>query len=256
MLTNHTVAEAARAAGIPVPARFLDVTGSTNSDVFEMAKHGAPEWTVLVAGQQEAGRGRLGRTWISTAPGHSLHVSVLLRPRIEPARAPLLSLLAGVAAVEALQVAAALAAKCKWPNDVVAGVRKLGGVLSEASVDGGRLDFVVIGAGLNVMQRPEDFPEELRGSATSVVAEGGLAEIAALLEAYLDRLHVRYENLGDVVEAYRPLCDSIGRMVKATTTDGTVIEGRAVAVGDDGQLLVETPAGLRPVDFGEVEHLR
>src|SRR5438128_522949 len=91
MLTHHTVAEAAKAAGLPVAARFLDVTGSTNTDVFEMARLGAPEWTVMVAGRQEAGRGRLGRTWVSTSPGASLHVSVLLRPEVEPGDAPLLS---------------------------------------------------------------------------------------------------------------------------------------------------------------------
>jgi BirA family biotin operon repressor/biotin-[acetyl-CoA-carboxylase] ligase len=94
LLTEHTVAEAARAAGIEAPVHWLDVTGSTNTDLWQLALEDAPEWSLVLAGRQEAGRGRLGRTWVS-APGASLHVSLLLRPEVESAQAALVTLAAG-----------------------------------------------------------------------------------------------------------------------------------------------------------------
>ena len=93
MLSEHSVAEAARAAGFGAPVHFKRVTGSTNADLFELAGQGAPEWTLVVAGEQRTGRGRLGRTWASVE-GRSLLASILFRPTMEPSDAPLVSLLA------------------------------------------------------------------------------------------------------------------------------------------------------------------
>src|SRR5439155_27374370 len=100
VLTEHTVAQAAEAASLSGPVHFRPVTGSTNDDLLSLAKGGAPEWTVVVAGRQEAGRGRLGRTWASP-PGTSLAGSVLLRPGVSPAQAPALSLMAAASMAEA-----------------------------------------------------------------------------------------------------------------------------------------------------------
>src|SRR5262245_36865901 len=166
MLSEHTVAAAALAAGIDAPVHFVAATGSTNTDLWRLAEDGAPEWTVLAAGTQRAGRGRLGRTWTSL-PGESLFVSVLLRPGIDPSEAPLASLAAAVAMAEACR-AAGIDAGCKWPNDLVAGGRKLAGVLPEASVQGQALSFVVLGTGVNLSQVEKDFPQDLRALATSV----------------------------------------------------------------------------------------
>jgi BirA family biotin operon repressor/biotin-[acetyl-CoA-carboxylase] ligase len=258
VLTEHIVAEAARAAGLPVPGRYLPVTGSTNTELFAMAAHGAPEWTVMVAGRQEAGRGRLGRTWVSTGDGDALLASVLLRPMMPPAAAPLLSLLAAVCLAEACRDACGVGVRCKWPNDVVVGSRKLGGILAEATVESGRLDHVVIGTGVNVGQAEHDFPEELRAIATSVAIEGGVADEAALLRSYLTAMKRRYDPRGiDValVGEYRRLCDTIGRKVRATTLSGHEMEGLAVEVEDSGDLVVETANGPERVAFGEVQHL-
>jgi len=260
MLTQHIVAEVVRAAGVPVPARFLPDTGSTNTDLLAMAEHGAPEWTVVVAGTQEAGRGRMGRTWVSTGAGHELLVSVLLRPQVSPAEAPLISFLAAVCLVEACREACGVEVRCKWPNDLMVGDRKLGGILAEATVKGGRLDHVVIGTGVNVGQRPDDFPEAIRDIATSLVVEGGRADVAALLGAYLSALRARYEpNVPGfreiVLTGYRRVCDTIGRRVRATTTSGEQVEGTAVQVGEWGDLIVETQAGPASIGFGEIVHL-
>ncbi len=236
-LTEHTVAQAARAAGITVAPRYVDVTGSTNSDLLALAGHGAPEWTVLVAGQQEAGRGRLGRTWESN-PGQSLLVSVLLRPDVPAEQAPLLSLAAGVSMGRACDAASGVTVRCKWPNDLVVGERKLGGILAEAGFTGGTVDHVVIGIG-----------------ATSVVIEGGLPDRMTLLAEYLRELRARAERPEDALTEYRALCESLGRRVRAAVASGQSIEGTAVDIGPSGELLIETAEGTKSVGFGEITHL-
>ncbi len=253
-LTEHTVAQAARAAGITVPPRYVDVTGSTNSDLLALAGQGAPEWTVLVAGQQEAGRGRLGRTWESN-PGQSLLVSVLLRPDVPAEQAPLLSLAAGVSMGRACDAASGVTVRCKWPNDLVVGERKLGGILAEAGFTGGTVDHVVIGIGVNVRQHRDDLPEEIRKTATSVVIEGGLPDRMTLLAEYLRELRARAERPEDALTEYRALCESLGRRVRAAVASGQSIEGTAVDIGPSGELLIETAEGTKSVGFGEITHL-
>jgi BirA family biotin operon repressor/biotin-[acetyl-CoA-carboxylase] ligase len=258
MLTEELVTEAARDAAWPGPARFVARTGSTNSDLFRLGAEGAPAWTMLAAGYQEAGRGRLGRAWIAP-PGTSLLVSVLIRPAVDPASVPLLSLAAAVAMAEACQDRG-VDARCKWPNDLVCGERKLGGILPEASIGAAGIEFVVVGAGVNVRQGAEDFPPELRPLATSIRLEGGEADPARLLRAYLAGLGRWIDGAGrpdpGFLERYREICSTIGRRVRARTTGGDAVEGPAVGMADSGELLVETSAGLRAVAFGEVEHLR
>ncbi|HXF58103.1 MAG TPA: biotin--[acetyl-CoA-carboxylase] ligase [Actinomycetota bacterium] len=259
MLTEHSVEEAARGAGVSAPVHFLPVTGSTNADLLRLAAQGAPEWTVVVAGHQEAGRGRLGRSWFSTE-GASLLVSVLLRPSLAPEDAPLLTLLGGLAAAEACRAACGVDARCKWPNDLVVRERKLGGVLVEAGVRGGSVQHVVVGLGVNVAQRPDDFPRDLRPLATSVAMEGGRADPVSLLRAFLAELGARYRADGanlraEVLPAYRAVCATVDREVRALTTSGGTVEGRAVGVGDQGELLVATAAGVAAVRFGEVAHV-
>ncbi len=259
MLSEHTVARAARNAGIEAPVHFAESTGSTNTDLMLLAEQGAPPWTVLAANHQEQGRGRLGRTWVS-GPGSSLLVSVLLRPEVAPARAALITLGAGVCMALACSVACGVDASCKWPNDLVAGDRKLGGVLVEAKMQGGRLGHAVIGSGVNLGQTHDDFPPDLADAATSVALEGGRPDAATLLFEYLFRLKrfcdpAKPGFAETVLDLYRRHSATIGRTIRATTTDGRAVEGTATGVGDDGQLLVQTPSGQEEVAFGEIAHL-
>jgi BirA family transcriptional regulator, biotin operon repressor / biotin---[acetyl-CoA-carboxylase] ligase len=262
VLTAPQVAEAVAGAGIDLPARWLEDTGSTNSDVLAMARAGAPEWTVLVAGHQTEGRGRLGRSWVEP-PGTSLIVSVLLRPGVDPSAAPMLTLAAGLALAEASRSATGLDVGCKWPNDLVVGDRKLAGILAEAAVEGGRLGHVVIGAGLNMSQRREDFPPELRDSATSVVVEGRTPDGAAILRGYLSRLRELYGDGGSGVATrarapYVERCVTLGRTVSATISDGVEVMGVAEGITEAGELIVaDSRSGVRhAVGSGEVTHLR
>jgi BirA family biotin operon repressor/biotin-[acetyl-CoA-carboxylase] ligase len=149
---------------------FAAVTGSTNADALAAARSGEPHGSVYFADEQLAGRGRADHAWQS-AVGEGLYVSVLLRPPVPAARLPLLPLVAGLAAAEAIRAVSSLTVDLRWPNDVLIGPRKAVGILVEAKTSGGAADFVVVGIGVNVHQR--DFAPDLATPATSLDLEAG-----------------------------------------------------------------------------------
>ncbi len=251
-------------------ARFTDVrrvaeTGSTNTDLLELVRAGAPEGIVLVADHQTAGRGRLGRTW-SAPTGSSLLVSVLLRPTLTPGRTHLTTVAAGLAAADAVEEVAGFRPGLKWPNDLVvetpAGSRKLAGLLAESVVDRGEVAAVVVGMGMNA-RWPEPLPEELTATATTVSRVAGRqVGPTDLLDAYLRALDRRYGTLvaeGGVAAttaAHRAGCATLGRRVAVELGDGS-LEGTAVDVDDDGHLVLDLDGGgRRSVAVGDVVHLR
>jgi BirA family biotin operon repressor/biotin-[acetyl-CoA-carboxylase] ligase len=257
MTDEDSLVEAVAAAGIDVPPVWKDATGSTNRDALDLAAAGAPEWTVVAAGHQTAGRGRRGRTWAS-APGKALLFSVILRPEIPADRVPVLSLLAAGSMATACEDVAAVDVRCKWPNDLVVGERKVAGILPEASVRGGRLQHMVMGIGVNVALDEDDFPEDVRGTATSLAREGRPPDQALLLERFLAGFRATYptEAWEASLDRYRRRCVTLGRQVRATAGRGEVIEGRAVAIDDGGALVIEAGGGTSTISFGEVVHLR
>jgi BirA family biotin operon repressor/biotin-[acetyl-CoA-carboxylase] ligase len=181
----------------------LAVTDSTNRVAMEMAENGARHGTVVVADAQTAGRGRMGRRWASPA-GKNLYVSLLLRPSVPTVDATRLALVAGVAladAVEAMGVPAAL----KWPNDLYCDGRKAAGILAEMASDPGGVRHVVIGVGLNVNAEEDDFPADLRGTATSLrICAGRAFRRADVLARLLDAFGTRYaEFIGGGFDALR-----------------------------------------------------
>jgi BirA family biotin operon repressor/biotin-[acetyl-CoA-carboxylase] ligase len=149
---------------------FLPVTDSTNDDALEAARSGAPHGSVFFADEQLAGRGRGNHGWHS-APGEGLYVSVLLRPQFPSSRLPLLSLAAGLAAAQAVRAAAGLTVDLRWPNDLLIGPRKTGGILVEAATESKGLLHAVAGIGINVHQR--SFAPGLSTEATSLDLEAG-----------------------------------------------------------------------------------
>jgi BirA family biotin operon repressor/biotin-[acetyl-CoA-carboxylase] ligase len=215
---------------------------STQTVAFALAADGAPDGTAVVADSQAAGRGRRGRPWVDE-PGASLLASVILRPRLEPARLPGLSLAAGVAVAEALTRTAGVRPRLKWPNDVLVAGRKLAGILLESRVIGDRMT-TVLGVGVNLSQRI--FPAELGQRATSVwLVSGRLIDRDSLLSALLDALgdwRRRLERQGftPVRTRWRALADTLGRTV---TVDG--VSGVAVDVDADGALVVADADGRR-----------
>jgi BirA family biotin operon repressor/biotin-[acetyl-CoA-carboxylase] ligase len=235
----------------PVAAPALVRLGrveSTQAVAFTLAADGAPDRTVVVAEAQTAGRGRRGRTW-HDEPGASLLASIILRPRLLPARLPMLSLTAGIAVAEALQRVTGVTPRLKWPNDVLVGGRKLAGILLESRLSAAPL--VVLGVGVNLTQRT--FPPALAERATSVrLATGRLIEPDALLGPLLEALDVwraRLETEGGapICERWRALADTLGRRV---SIDG--VSGVAVDVDEDGALIVLDGDERRRVVAGEV----
>jgi BirA family biotin operon repressor/biotin-[acetyl-CoA-carboxylase] ligase len=229
--------------------RFDEVTGSTQAAALELAEGGAPQWTLVAADHQTRGRGRLGRRWLDR-PG-ALLFSVIVRPELAPERGGLVTLLAGVAMAEALGATTGSRVRCKWPNDLLVEDAKIGGILATARARGDALAYVVLGVGVNL------------GEAPGVPRAGALAgaDAAEVLGDFLERFArdldpERPMFARDVLERYRRACATIGRRVRATTTEGVVVEGDAVDVDHAGGLVVRTDAGRKTVRFGEVEHLR
>jgi BirA family biotin operon repressor/biotin-[acetyl-CoA-carboxylase] ligase len=251
MLSEPILAQILGRLGLVAPVRFEEVTGSTNATCATLASGGAPEWTMVAAGHQTAGRGRLDRSWVDR-PGAALLCSVLLRPDIAPEAAGLLALLAGAAMTEAVRDLANVPAGCKWPNDVMVGSRKAGGILAEAAVDGGHVRHVILGVGVNLGAAPPDVD-----GAASIPGVGA----EALLEQFLRRVHAAYAPGDDgfaasVRDSWRRASVTLGRRVRAAGTGGEVT-GIAVDVDERGGLVVDRPGGGRSVvAFGDVDHVR
>lgn len=249
MSNEQAIREAVREAGLRAPVTYREVTESTNTTAMQLASDGAPEWTLVVAGHQTGGRGRIGRTWMSE-PGESLLFSVVLRPDLAPADAGLLTLLAGVAMAEAARVSCNADVKCKWPNDLMIGQGKAGGILAESSLAGDRIEQVVLGAGVNVTSSPD-----VEGAANL-----GGGDPAVLLSAFLWCFKQRYKPgepgfAGDVIEGHRAVSATLGREVKAETMNGRSISGTAVDLDNRGNLIVDADGVRETVAFGEVAHL-
>jgi BirA family biotin operon repressor/biotin-[acetyl-CoA-carboxylase] ligase len=255
MLSEDALTRALERIGVDAPVRFVEVTRSTQEDARSLARSGGPEWTLVAAGHQTQGRGRLGRSWEDRA-GSALLFSLVLRPELPPDRGGLIPLLAGWAMATACRDLGSRVS-CKWPNDLLAGEppdeRKIGGILGESELDGERFAFVLLGVGVNLGAPPSD----VAGAA----ALGGV-EATELLEAFLRHFAARYEPghpafAGAVLEGYRGVSATIGRTVQAITADGHLgVTGEAVDVDETGALIVRTDDGLKAVGFGEVEHLR
>ncbi len=238
---------------------WYEELASTSERAKELAEEGAEHGEVVIAESQTAGRGRRGRTWASPAR-KNLYFSIVLRPELPPSRAPELTLLASVALCDALRQAG-VGAGIKWPNDLLASGRKIAGVLTELAAEPDRVHWIVLGVGVNVNARPEDFPEELRSSATSVLVERGQPAPRALLaaacftaiEEWLDR-HAE-EGFGPVRDAWRERSVTLGREVRVTV-EGRELSGIAEDIDEGGALLVRGPSGVERVLAGDVTLLR
>lgn len=249
---------AERGCALGRPLSVLSSTTSTSDEAHRAAKEGAPHGATWVAEEQTAGRGRRGRTWISP-PGEGLLFSVLVRLACAPTALPPIALLAGLAVHEAVTRAVpGVEVRCKWPNDVVVGGRKIAGVLVEAVTVGSRVEAVVIGVGINVHTRV--FPADLSALATSValVSPAAAPDRATLLAdtlASLDRdLHaVAARGLG-LVRARLEAADALRGL--AVRSDAGA-EGIASGIDDGGRLLVRLRDGsVAHWTSGEVHLMR
>jgi len=236
---------------------LLPEIDSTNDLVKEYLENGAEEGLVVVAETQTAGKGRFGRTWHSpTETG--IYLSVLLKPRLAPDHLPRLTLMAGVAAVFALNEFSPRRATLKWPNDILISGKKVCGLLCEHARSSEGTTGVVIGVGINVNQLPEQFPEELKGTATSLLIENDSpVERVPLIRSFLNHLDQEYQAylMDGGQEMIRKWSDHTDLFEKqVTVTRGSDITcGTALRLDESGRLVVRTDEGKElTFDSGEV----
>lgn len=233
----------------------LEETDSTQREASELARQGCPEGAVVVAEGQTAGRGRVRRRWFS-APG-GLALSVVLRPEIQPSQAALFTLLAGVSCASSIIRMTGLEPALKWPNDVMLGHRKVAGILAEMSGQPDRIDFLILGLGININTPFEAWPEELKETATSLrQATGTMISPVRMIQDLLGQLECDYADfnrggLDRLLDRWRAVSSTLGRQVTVHRPDED-IPGLARDIDHQGALIVETESGLLTVHAGDV----
>ncbi len=234
---------------------WFDSIDSTNTRAKQLALQGAPHGTVLIAGHQTLGRGRMGRSFQSPA-GLGVYLSLILRFDCPPQQLMHLTCAAAVAACDAVEKAAGIRPGIKWTNDLVFGKRKLAGILTEL-VTTGSTTYAIIGIGINCCQTEEDFPDEIRGFAGSLAMVCGrsvdpAAVAAALVEALYDMSAQLLSRKADIMARYSENCVTVGQDISILRSD-EVRHGHAVGVDGEGALLVRFPDGsTEAVNSGEV----
>ena len=225
---------------------FHETVDSTNTLAKDLAAHGAADGTIVISEEQTAGKGRMGRAWLS--PGHSnLYLSLVLRPAIKPDQVFVLTMVMALATIDGVEAMSGLGPKIKWPNDLYAGERKLGGILTEFSVRDKAVEYVVLGLGLNVNWNPGK-GQGIIYPATSVLQETGrkisrnglLVEILRSFEDYYGR--VLAEDIAEFYDTWNERSMILGKPVEIKTTDCSFF-GRALRIDHKGALVIEDDNG-------------
>ncbi len=235
--------------------RYFDTVGSTNDEAKKAAGNGAPSGTVIAASAQTSGKGRLGRSWVSP-PAGGLYFSVIVRPDISPYDAAGMTLAAGLCTCLALRNRTGLDCKIKWPNDIIIGNKKICGILTEMSAQTDKIDYAVIGIGINVLNR--SFPEEISHKASSLFIESGGTEFSKteIICAVLNELDKHYSDLTggfseSFIDIYKTLCATLDRNI-SVIRGGKEIIGKAISINSRGELVVLCNGELTTVNSGEV----
>lgn len=244
-----------RALGAPL--RVHPVVTSTEALALGWARQNdAPEGALVTANQELSARVRRGVPWVSH-PGASLAFSVVLRPDLPPEGEGLLWLLASLAAAEGVEAVGEVEVLLKWPNDLLVGTRRLGGIRVDARLGPGVIDIAVVTFRLNVGGTADDFPDELRDAVTTLHAEGVPADRLEVMRSILDHLEVRYgAGVQELLGAYRQRCDTLGKRVRArllmTTQEAS---GVATDVSPGGGLVLRTAGGAGTISVDQLARL-
>ncbi len=235
---------------------YFETTGSTNNEARKLAEHDAPHGALVLADFQESGKGRRGRTW-STPRGTSVMMSLVVRPKLPPERASMMTLVMGMAVAAAVRELCGIETAIKWPNDVVADRKKICGILTEMSCEIDYINYLVIGTGINV--NLDEFPEELRQKATSIyLLTGKKVSRAALTALCLKKFEYYYgrfmetQDMSLLQEEYNARLAGKGGEVRVLEP-GHEYDGVSRGINERGELLVELEDGtVRQVYAGEV----
>jgi BirA family biotin operon repressor/biotin-[acetyl-CoA-carboxylase] ligase len=232
-----------------------DTIDSTNTKAKELAEQGYPSGTLVVADQQIAGKGRRGRSWESPS-GCGIFMTLMLKPDINPNNASMLTLVAALATAKAITDVTGADARIKWPNDIVIDGRKICGILTEMSAQFDYINHIVIGIGVNVHN--EQFPEEIRGTAGSLLlACGRRFHRAELIARFLERFEESYavfrqtEDLEGLMKEYNALLVNANQQVRVLDPKEP-FEGKAIGITKKGELIVDTWESRKLVSSGEV----
>ena len=239
----------------PWQVHWFNTIDSTNEQAKIMAKQGAPHGTVIIAGHQSKGKGRMGRSF-SSPEGMGIYLSVILRPACRAEQLMHLTCAAGVAMCDAIESVTGYRPGIKWINDLVAEGKKLGGILTELSIDpqSGVVQYAIVGIGINCCQCRADFPEDIRDIAISLkTATGQAVEPAVFAAAMIQSLEkIDLSAKAEILTAYQKDCITIGKEIVLLRSDEKCY-GTAVGIDNDGALLVTFPDGTtQAVNSGEV----
>lgn len=229
---------------------------STNELGYRLAQNQASEGTLVISEHQTKGKGRMGRGWFSP-PGVGLWMSLILRPQIPPSKAPGISICAGLALAQAVKELTNLDARIKWPNDCVVNGKKIAGILLELSAELDKIDFVILGVGVNVKQYKKDFPRSLIRKATSLKMElGEEVPRLKLLKLFLQRfekvyLQFKKNGLKNLRPEIKMVSSLLGKKIKVKWGK-KILKGEAKDVNEDGSLIIRTDEGEKVISAGEV----
>lgn len=235
---------------------YYDETDSTNVQAKAAGERGEAHGTLFVADRQTSGKGRRGRSWESPS-GHSIYMTILLKPEIAPVKAPMLTLVMALAVADGIQDAVGVDTQIKWPNDIVLNKKKICGILTEMSTEIDYINYVVIGVGINGNQ--ETFPEELKETATSLKMETGkqirrsevIAAVMARFEQYYEQF-AKDQDLSGIRKAYEERLVNRDREVRILDPAGAY-EAHAKGINNTGELIVELADGTeKEIYAGEV----
>ena len=229
---------------------------STNSIAKFLANHSAEEGTVLISEIQTKARGRLGKKWES--PEGGIWMSLILRPKVPPARIGLITIATGVAIAKSIR-SLGLDAKSKWPNDVLIHGDKISGVLTEVNATFNEIDWVVVGIGIDSNLKLEDFPEDIRVGTTTLNEELPTDidenELIAIFLGEFEKVYKLYKDseIEAILKDWRDLSDTIGKYVNITQTGGKITQGYVVGINNEGSLIIEKQDGsLEKIISGEL----
>lgn len=236
--------------------QILEETVSTNNSALGLAYKGAPEGTAVLADRQTGGKGRLSRSWFSP-PGKNIYTTVILRPDIDPALSPQVTIIAGVAVAELLDRYCPGRVSLKWPNDVLIGGRKVCGILTESRSSAVQVDYIVVGIGININMQESDLDEGLREIAISLRMETGREfireEVAARLYKSLEKWYFIYRDSGfaPVREKWLESSGMTGKEI-SYSSQGAVVKGRVTGMDYDGALLCSVNGETKRLTAGEI----
>lgn len=229
---------------------YFDSLDSTNRTAGKLASEGCNEGLTVIAGKQTGGRGRLGRSWESPAD-MGIYLSVVLKPVIAPAESPILTFAAAVAVVNAIRTAAGIKAGIKWPNDLIINGKKVCGILLEMNSEADRVNYIVIGIGVNYSQSEEDFPTELKDKAVSLKMAAAdsrfsrLSVVKAILRELDSVFKLVREGFNEkILDSWREYSVTLGKEVAFKIKDSDYC-GTAVDITGEGRLLVDCRDGVR-----------